>query len=301
MTPTIRLEETDNIDDAKRWQADLVRYKPHGNPRREEFGECSLCGFVGKLSKTHAPPRSAGNKGKTRYAVEQIDDAGISATIFSPRTRDGGMWGWWFCERCNHETERWDREFALWANEFAPRLTQHPPRSAETFYLYAEQYDPAAFVRALWSWSLAVDVELRHDVPDVAAAVLTGEPVTAPTDHRMLLGATTDLRICMAMQRGGVVVQTHVGAHTGWHKSSTGLLVPGPELLPVPRIAISAPPFVALLAHANDDTQARYFDTGDWLEENVGARRTITAVVPAVRPFIPDGNAKLVRYEELAA
>ena len=70
--------------------------------------------------------------------------------------------------------------------------------------------------------------------------------------------------------------------------------VAGPEILAVPQVAVSAPPFVALLARADDVPQAPYLDTGPWLAESVGTRRRVSVKLPVVKPF---GDADVINQD----
>src|SRR5262245_45238716 len=86
------------------WQSDGMAKKilAQGKPKRSRMGECSLCGRVTKLTKTHVPPKAAGNSGPARVAVEVVEDGRSSIGLGTPK--DGGMWGWWFCQDCNSRT-----------------------------------------------------------------------------------------------------------------------------------------------------------------------------------------------------
>jgi len=167
-------------------------------------------------------------------------------------------------------------------------------------FFAADAADPGALVRELWAWSFAIDTHLRAEHPDVAEAVRLGTAVTPPEEHRLLLAATSDLRIWVAGQRGGAVVRTRTQAQ-GWHIGTSGLVLPGPELLPIPRVAVAAPPFVALLADGRDVSRLPYFDTGDWLTEVPGTTRVAHAPLVVTRSFVDANALTLISYEELAS
>lgn len=276
-----------------------TRVIPHGDPRGSKIGICRLCGTYGNLSKTHVPARAAGNQGRARYAVEFIDANGLSTTGLG-RATDGGTWGRWFCEGCNGRTGKWDEEFLRWATpNLVIEIQRAKVRPGENFFYDKIEGDPAAFVRSLWAWAFAVDSELRKELPDLANAVRTGVAADAPASQcRLLLGATADLRIWVARQRGGYAIRSHL---SGWYRTSSGIDVPGSEFLTVPQVAVSAPPFVALLARSGDAPHAPYFDTGPWLTESVGSRRRVSIRLPIVKPFGDADVINLVTYEELAA
>jgi hypothetical protein len=271
---------------------------PQGKPKRQRYGECSLCGMVTKLSKTHVPPKAAGNSGPARVAVEVVEDGISRIGLGTPK--DGGMWGWWFCEGCNGITRRWDEEFMGWSIPLLLKIQEERrPIGVELYYEQTDG-DPGAFVRELWAWAFAIDERLHTEYPAVAEAVRNGHATEPPDDHRMLLAVTSDLRIWVAGQRGGAAVRTSTQA-LGWHRCASGLVLPGPEFLPIPRVAVAAPPFVALLAESRDDPGLRLFDTGDWLKEPPGSRRPIYVPLTTVRALGDAGALALVTYEELAS
>lgn len=60
-----------------------------------------------------------------------------------------------------------------------------------------------AVVRAMWAWMFALDPNLRLNELDLAAAILSGDPVEPPSDKKLLIGATTSLGIWVSGQVGG--------------------------------------------------------------------------------------------------
>ena len=125
----------------------------------------------------------------------------------------------------------------------------------------------------MWAWMFALDPNLRLNEPDLAAAVLSGDPVEPPSDKKLLIGATTSLGIWVS--------------------------VVGPEEVDAPEVAVSSPPFVALLADASDDPRVRYTDTAEWLREDAHARREVNLFLPVVRGLESLDQLTLVTYEEL--
>ena len=94
-----------------------------------------------------------------------------------------------------------------------------------------------------------------------------------PSDKKLLIGATTSLGIWVS--------------------------VVGPEEVDAPEVAVSSPPFVALLADASDDPRVRYTDTAEWLREDAHARREVNLFLPVVRGLESLDQLTLVTYEEL--
>jgi hypothetical protein len=154
--------------------------------------------------------------------------------------------------------------------------------------------------RSMWAWMFALIPDLRTRYPDLAQAVISGDPVRSPDDLRLLVAATSSLRIWVCGQDGGFAVRGRLDGRDG-HESPSGLWAPGPEMVAVPRIAVSSPPFVVLLADSGDDVRANYFDTREWLEEDARSVRPVSLLLPMVRAFDADGPVTLVTYEELAS
>ena len=154
-----------------------MRVVPHGASKRQKHGGCSLCGTATKLSKTHVPPKAAGNSGPARMEVEFVDDEGTSYTGLGRPSGGGGMWGWWFCQTCNWLTRKWDEEFMRWSIPLVEQVQRVRPKVGTELFYEFRTGDPGAFVRGLWAWAFAVDPLLRTEYGDVARSVIDGEPV----------------------------------------------------------------------------------------------------------------------------
>jgi hypothetical protein len=260
---------------------------------------CGLCGATGKLSKTHIPPRRAGNRGSSRRGIEFIADDGTSWLGLSRPDGGGGAWGRWLCADCNTVTGRWDDEYARWSRNLVVQIHDGNVRVGQQVPMFVRDGDPGAVVRALWAWMFALDGDLRLKEPALAQSVLAGHPVSQPKDIKLLLAATTSLRIWVSGQVGGYAVRTPVGPDRGY-TTADGIWAPGNEMVGVPRVAISSPPFVVLLAEdGHDRGGVPYFDTAEWVADRAGDRRDVSMYLPVVRGFEADGPVTLVTYEQL--
>lgn len=213
-------------------------------------GPCRLCGCVGPRTVTHVPAKSAGNVGTRQEAVIEVAANGERIYGLGPE-RDGGMNGYWFCVTCNRDRTRpWDEEYTRWVPSLFNIL--HDPRNkGDTISMVAVDFDPGAFARCLWAWFLAVAEGLRERVPEVAAALITGKPVTETNDRRLFLAATRELQFSVFMGRFGG--------------------------------GVTAPPYVAFLAGPYTQHLARgWLDTTPWLAERPGQRRTVSLTLPIV-------------------
>lgn len=113
--------------------------------------------------------------------------------------------------------------------------------------------DQGAFARCIWAWFFATCKGLRQELPEIAAAVRTGEPVQPSTRlPRVYLACTRDLQFSMVAGR-----------------LST---------------ALTAPPFAAVLV----SEWTRYlvpgwFDVALWLTQRPGHRCELALTLPIVK------------------
>jgi hypothetical protein len=214
---------------------------------------CGLCGYTGKLSRTHIPPKAAGNQGRARRLLELIDEHGTSHLHLKNAGTGGGGWGEWLCEPCNNKSGEWDEEYGEWSRNIVLGLHDGGVQHGRDLPMHLQNVAPGAVVRAMWAWMFALDPNLRLNEPDLAAAVLSGDPVEPPSDKKLLIGATTSLGIWVSGQVGGHAFRTPVGGRVPSYKTASGIRVVGPEEVDAPEVAVSSPPFVALLADASDD------------------------------------------------
>ena len=188
-----------------------------------------------------------------------FDEATGASTIGLGSATLGGMWGWWLCAKCNHRTARWEAEYLRWSSDISRAIHQHPAPAWKRLAARNTSADPGAFVRVLWGWMFAVDGKLRWGWPELAESILTGEPTSLPRGLRLLLTATTSPWIA--------AIKPVCAQWTGsrWD----------PEAANEPRVAVSAPPFVAYLAAEGTDPARGSFDTSEWLADRAGTRRPL--------------------------
>jgi hypothetical protein len=157
-------------------------------------------------------------------------------------------------------------------------------------------HDPGAFVRASWAWVFALDNALFGDHRDLAAAVKSGVAIDPPDDLRLWMAATASRHQWTSRQRDGYGVNLDL-RHDGWQQHVSGLWSIEPELIEMPRLVISAPPFV--LVFADSAHEIGLLDTGPWLSENARNRRSVSLLLSTVEVRRrPDYT---VRYEDIVA
>jgi hypothetical protein len=230
-----------------------------GHPRDNKHGTCGLCGFKGKLSITHIPPRAAGNIGEARPAVLFFDEGTGHSTIGLGRATFDGMAGWWLCADCNNRTSKWELEYRRWEDQLSAAISAHPAPAWKRLSAHDPSSDPGAVVRLLWAWMFAIDGKLRLGWPKLADSVLTGDPTSPPDGIRLLLTASTSPWIAATKPLRGQ------WTGNGWD----------PEAASQPRVAVSAPPFFVCLAVDGTDPAPGSFDTEEWLADPAGTKRPL--------------------------
>jgi hypothetical protein len=81
----------------------------------------------------------------------------------------------------------------------------------------------------------------------------------------------------------------------------SGLWIPTPEVIRLPRAVVCAPPYVAILAGATDDPVAPYMDTAGWLADRSGNRRRVTLYLPMITALENNPSPTPVTYTQLVA
>jgi hypothetical protein len=206
-------------------------------------GVCRLCGFEGRLSKTHVPPRAAGNVGVAQRSVEILDTTtGARRLTLGSPSGGGGTRGWWFCRECNHHTEKWEREYVRWVRTLWAAIQEERPRYGQGIEIKIGSADAGAVGRTLWAWMFALDPHMRVFYPAVAAAILNGAACEPPPNRRLLLAATPDARIWL------------------FRRTRDGRDDPS-----LPYIAVASPPFVVVLAGPTYTGGENYLDVAGWI------------------------------------
>ncbi len=100
--------------------------------------------------------------------------------------RDGGTWMWLLCEPCNRKVGKHDEEFIRWWYGMVRSWSEtNEPKPGELRAGRLPNSQPGAFVRSVLGGMFAFNPHLRTRCPDVAAAVLSGDPVALPSDLQL--------------------------------------------------------------------------------------------------------------------
>lgn len=258
---------------------EAVSVRPVGQPRGDRYGRCRLCGEELQLSKTHVPPKGAGNCGEVRPAVDRIDEGGGAPTLALGRPTLGGMWGYWFCVDCNQRTGVWDAEYIRLHRHLVLYLHDGPERPRQRLMGTLPQLDVGAIARSMWAWSFALVPTLFERYPAIARAVRTGEAAEAPDDVDLLLGITMSLRLWATAQPDAWLVESNP---SGVHQRASGLLIPGPKVEMLPIGAVASPPFSVVLAHHDRPSGVPHAVVNEWLLDPAGTRRDVVIDLPMI-------------------
>jgi hypothetical protein len=165
--------------------------------------------------------------------------------------RGNGMSGRWFCRPCNTERTRpWDEEYTRWVPQVFNAL-HDASGPGNTISVEPADLDRGAFARCLWAWFFATAEGLREELPEIAAAVISGEPVVGVSYPRLFLAATRELQFSMQILSSSAVV--------------------------------TAPPYVAFLAGFETEWHVlSWLNTTAWLAERPGRREAARFTLPVV-------------------
>ena len=167
----------------------------------ERFGMCGLCGEAKQLSKTHVPPKAAGNSGKASRSGVNLN----TGELVQSRPREGGAWGYFLCEECNGATGNWDETLIEFVLEAGAHLLDEPNLEPITLQGQARWYR-GRLVRSLLAGMFALSRGLQGQHPGLAKAVISGDAFEMPGNLDIAMAFTLDLPIIAVHQAGGVVV-----------------------------------------------------------------------------------------------
>lgn len=136
-------------------------------------GTCGLCGYRGRLTKTHVPPRCAGNRGSVkRFTIVSDPDRRAASST----KRIGGVHFFGLCARCNSTVQaRWDGAYCELAKAFWPlaiRTALHLPSQIGT---PAVDFKPGAVARGVLAACFALNPNMRNVYPALAHQLLANE------------------------------------------------------------------------------------------------------------------------------
>lgn len=143
---------------------------------------CGICGDIRRLSKTHVPPKAAGNTAGFLRALMVSDEEG-----FRPgRWEKGGMWVYGLCRDCNlYAGSNYDQAYASFSNAI---LRWHTTRTVvSSRMVQAISFAPGRVSRAALSGLLGLSPHIRALHPSLAYQLEAGGPVIMPGGLSLML------------------------------------------------------------------------------------------------------------------
>lgn len=164
--------------------------------RRGTVGRCALCGEVGRLTREHLPPQSAGNTGAgVEFQLENWLDRDADDEWTPGRPFQAGFWQPTLCEDCNRRTgDMFAKEYRAWAATTANLLSGLPDIAdlQREGHLRALDFElsrcfPGAFIRQVLSMliSAASPAAVTETVPTLRRIVLEGESMSVEAPLRL--------------------------------------------------------------------------------------------------------------------
>lgn len=147
---------------------------------------CGVCGVWQRLSKTHVPPRAAGNTGAVTRArvrlANQLEQLG--------REDIGGMWVRGLCTRCNSlaggRTDAAYADFARGLTHWRERVRYS--RVALPVDVPDVTFSPGRVARAVLYGMFAIAPNLRTQFPEIGEALARGDDhIRMPSSVQLLV------------------------------------------------------------------------------------------------------------------
>lgn len=180
--------------------------------RRRERAPCGLCGRIRKLTKTHVPPRTAGNTGPVTRCVPYSR----GGTLTRARRDVGGLHFYGLCQECNGLQSKYDPAYSELAQAVERQLRPGGPivipRGVHP--LPDVTVRPGAAARSILIGMMALDPNLREIHPTIAQGLLAQVPeVRLPDDLALRVACTRSPLAHLAGSIGGVLLFHPVRPH----------------------------------------------------------------------------------------
>lgn len=157
------------------------------DPLLRENQRCGVCGRVETLTKTHVPPRSAGNTGadvRRSHFVMAEGDPTVRAQ--DSRFLEGGMWVYGLCASCNGLAGKHDSDYAE-----ACRSTARGHLGARYWFPSSQAVSPGRVARSVLMGTFALAPHLRDIEGRLAYQLQHDDPIISPPRRLHLYLART--------------------------------------------------------------------------------------------------------------
>jgi hypothetical protein len=260
-----------------------ARYVRHSAVGQTAAGDCAVCGRGGRRTKTHVPPRAAGNRAdlSMRRGWGTVD-----GKLEFGRPQSGGIWLFGHCQPCNQAAGAFDDAYRDFADVVRPGI----PRGlvAPAGYRWAPTNTairPGAIARSVLSGMFALNPTLRERYPDLALMLgdKTAPPVELPHDVRLRLAAHAGTRARVTGSYGGWYLRLEGGQRSDGVMTAASVLFPPLAWhLAFPDVPEAEGPtvFRPLL-----DIEG-WADVSDWVRLPVDHRQSTARAIGAALPLV---------------
>jgi hypothetical protein len=244
------------------------------NPSDKRDNPCGLCGSVTRLTKTHVPPKCAGND----HLVYRRSLVVNNQIVRDGRALEGGLHVYGLCVDCNGIQSQYDNEYkklkvtvqSCWVRGdlFVPKKIALPARPI----------NPGAVARTVLIGMFGLDTRLRELFPETAEALLLQhDSVKLPRE----------LRLYVALCRG---VRARVSGSILWIDAARAVGQGGAQLGVHSRGQIYFPPLAWQLADLDPppmpmepllDRQG-WVDVSNWLLLDPRHEQDLNTLVPSL-------------------
>ncbi len=152
-------------------------------------GICGVCGVDGVRTKTHIPPRAAGNR--SDLAMRRGWLTSDNHLSFG-RPLSGGIWLFGLCASCNHIAGRFDAAYRDLAELVRPGVPAKVLTTADyRWRATSGNIQPGAIARSVLAGMFALNPSLRERFVNIATMLADqdSEPAPLPDDVRLRLAA----------------------------------------------------------------------------------------------------------------
>lgn len=158
--------------------------------RRKDEAPCGLCGVETQLTRTHVPPRCAGNDhGVSRSGLLSIDVEGTPTVKPDGKRQPGGLYIFGLCARCNGVASRYDSAYGEFADALKGYRTSGKlliPNGRLT--LPTVEFSPGAVARSILIGLFGMNHLLRNACRPLADALRDELPsIRLPEDLHLRL------------------------------------------------------------------------------------------------------------------
>ncbi|OHD14902.1 MAG: hypothetical protein A2086_10925 [Spirochaetes bacterium GWD1_27_9] len=153
----------------------------------EKYGICHICGFEGKLSFEHIPPKSAFNDkpvniiklDKVKFDIDKND-------LKKSKIQQRGAGGYTLCEKCNNNTGKWYGDYFKYFCDNGKKILELSNNNPNLIYLY--KINPLPILKQIITMFFSINSnKFRQLYKDLVFFVLNKEKKYLPPKYRFFI------------------------------------------------------------------------------------------------------------------